>query len=402
MADQPPAVPVVVAAVERMDVATGQSFVGTIYPARVSDVGSAVDGRLVELPIVDGQHVEAGEPIAQLLRGLLEIERSGSVAELDRRTQVLAELKSGSRPEEIEQARSAVESLEARLDYAQSRFARLKRLAEKGTSTADELLDAETEVHQAIAQLAGSRASLALTVAGPRREQIAQAAAAVEAQKAEVERIDDQLGKHTIRAPFAGWVVERFTEQGQWVSRGGLIARIAELDRVEVEVQVPELLVGSLVPGASVRLEIDAAPNRSWIGKVERVVPQADLLSRSFPVKVRLDNQIVDGQPLLGGGMLARAWLPVGKTGQATVVPKDALVLGGQSPVVYVVDPDREATDAGGPDRRVGTVRPVPVSLGSTVSGSVEVRGGVEPGQIVVTRGNERLRPGARVSFPAP
>ena len=399
LADQPPAVPVVVSTVERMELATGQSFVGTIYPARVSDVGSAVDGRLVELPIVDGQHVEAGQPIAQLLRGLLEIERAGAVAELDRRTQVLAELKAGSRPEEIEQARSAVESLDARLEYAQSRFARLKRLAEKGTSTADELMDAETEVQQATAQLAGSRASLALAVAGPRREQIAQAAAAVEAQKAEVERIDDQLGKHTIRSPFAGWVVERFTEQGQWVSRGGLVARIAELDRVEIEVQVPELSIGSLVRGADVRIEIDAAPNRTWIGRVERIVPQADLLSRSFPVKIMLDNEIVDDQPVLRGGLLARAWLPVGKRGEATVVPKDALVLGGRAPFVYAVEPAAggQAAPSG-----VGTVKPVEVAPGVAVGGNVEIRGGLTPGQLVVIRGNERLRPGASVSFTVP
>lgn len=396
---QSPAVPVVVAAVETRELATGQPFVGTVYPARTSDVGSAVDGRLVSFPIVDGQHVEEGEPIAQLLRGLLEIEREGAVAELERRTQALAELRAGSRPEEIEQAKAAVASFEARVTYAESHFARLKRLTERGTSTADELLDAETDLRQARADLAGRRAALSLAVAGPRKEQVAQAAAAVEAQKAEVERIDDQLSKHTIRAPFAGWVVERFTEQGQWVSRGGLVARIAELDRVEIDVQVPELSIGSLVRGADVRIEIDAAPDRTWIGRVERIVPQADLLSRSFPVKVVLDNEVIDDQPVLRAGLLARAWLPVGKTGEATVVPKDALVLGGTRAFVYVVEPTGGGNQ-GGDDAR--TVRPVEVALGVAVGGNVEVRGGLSPGQLVVVRGNERLRPGAAVSFASP
>ena len=68
---QPP-VPVVAGLVATRELAGGQPFVGTVLPARTSDVGSAVDGRLVELPIVDGQHVQAGAPIAQLLRGLLE------------------------------------------------------------------------------------------------------------------------------------------------------------------------------------------------------------------------------------------------------------------------------------------------------------------------------------------
>ena len=71
-------VPVVAARASTMQTASGQPFVGTVLPARTSDVGSAVDGRLVELPIVDGQHVEENQPIAQLLRGLLEIERAGA------------------------------------------------------------------------------------------------------------------------------------------------------------------------------------------------------------------------------------------------------------------------------------------------------------------------------------
>lgn len=402
-----PAVPVVVAAVEKRDLATGLPFVGTVYPARTSDVGSAIDGRLVSLPIVDGQLVKEGQPIAELLRGLLEIEREGAVAELERRSQVLAELRAGSRPEEIEQAKAAVASFEARVSYAESRFARLGRLVERGTSTADELLDAEADLRQSMADLAGRKAALALAIAGPRKEQVAQAAAAVEAQKAAVERIDDQLSKHTIRAPFTGWVVERFTEQGQWVSRGGLVARIAELDRVEIDVQVPELSIGSLVRGADVRIEIDAAPNRTWIGRVERIVPQADLLSRSFPVKVVLDNEVVNEQPVLRAGLLARAWMPVGKTGEATVVPKDALVLGGTKTFVYVVEPaSGGAGEAvrGGPvgAERTGIVRPVEVTLGVAVGSHVEARGTISPGQLVVVRGNERLRPGAVVSFPSP
>ena len=387
----PAGAPVVVARVEEVELAAAQSFVGTVYPARVSDVGSAVDGRVVRLPIEDGQRVAGGEPIAELLRGLLEIERSGAVAELERRTQVLAELRAGSRPEELVQSRAVVAGLEARLEYARNRQSRLARLAQRGTSTEDELLVAQTEVSQAEADLAKARAALAMAEAGPRSEAIAQAAAAVATQEADVERIDDQLAKHTIRAPFAGWVVERYTEEGQWLSRGGLVARIAELDTVEIEVQVPELAIGSVSVGADVRLEIDAAPHQTWIGRITRIVPQADLLSRSFPVQVALENLVVDGQPVLRGGLLARAWLPVGKTGPATVVPKDALVLGSGPPAVFVVDP--------GGSPQAGTVRSVPVSPGAAVAGHVEVRGDLRPGQLVVVRGNERLRAGATVSF---
>lgn len=393
-----PAAVVAVARAETMATATGQPFVGTVLPARTSDVGSAVDGRVLELPIVDGQRVEGGQPIAELLRKLLEIERSGAFAELDRRRQVLAELQAGSRPEEIDQARAEVAGYEARLDYARSRLSRLDKLVERGTSTVDELQDAQTELRAIEAQLAGARAKLALVEAGPRQEQIAQAAAAVATQEAEVERIDDQLGKHTIRAPFDGWVVQRFAEKGQWLARGGLVARIAELDTVEVEARVPESSVGGLAEGSGVRLEFDAAPQQTWTGTVTKIVPQADVLSRSFPVKIRVLNEVVAGVPVLKGGMLARAWLPVGSAGSVTVVPKDAVVLGGPQPVVFVVDSVKPAAAGSA----TGAVRPVPVALGGAIDGSVEIRDGLAPGTLVVTRGNERLRPGAAVAFEMP
>lgn len=391
----PPAPPVVVARARAVEVQAGQPFVGTVLPARTSDVGSAVDGRIVQFPVEDGQFVREGQPVAELLRGLLEIEKAGAIAELERRKQVLVELRAGSRPEEVEQARALVAGFEARLEYARSRVARLGRLAERGTSTVDEVQDAQTELRAIEAQLRGGRAALALVEAGPREEQIAQAAASAAVQEAEVERIDDQLGKHTIRAPFDGWVVQRFAEKGQWVSRGGLVARIAELGQVEVEARVPELSIAGLKEGSAVRLEFDAAPGEIWLGNVIRVVPQADLLSRSFPVNIRVENRIVDGEPVLKGGMLARAWLPVGRTGPALVVPKDAVVLGGQRPFVYVA----EGYGAEGAANAAGTatVRRVDVVLGAAIDGNVEVRGELEPDATVVVRGNERLRPGMTV-----
>lgn len=388
------AVPVIVAEVRRAEISRGQAFVGSVFPYRESDVGSAVDGRLVSLPIEDGQPVEKGDTLAELLRGLLEIERSGAMAELDKRRQELAELEAGSRPEEIEQAEAEMAGLEAQQAYAESRLARLEKLFQRGTATTDELQDGQTELRRIKSELRAKQAARDLVRAGPRKETIAQAAAAVAAQEAAVARIDDQLAKHTIRAPFDGWVVERFAEEGEWVVRSGLVARIVELDRVKVIVQVPEIYIASLQRGTEVRLDFDAAPDQTWIGIVERIVPQADLLSRSFPVQVVLENRVIDDQPVLRGGMLARAWLPVGSRGEVTVVPKDALVLGGATPLVYVAD----ATSG---DRQSGTaaVRPVPVSLGATVAGSVEVSGKIQPGELVVTRGNERLRPSAVVKY---
>jgi len=83
--------------------------------------------------------------------------------------------------------------------------------------------------------------------------------------------------------------------------------------------------------------------------------------------------------------MFATIHLPVGGTENAVLVPKDALVLGGPSPILYVV--------------MDGKAVPVPVETGIAVDGLIQVKGGVSGGQKVVVRGNERLRPGQPVKI---
>src|SRR4029434_3361241 len=111
---------------------------------------------------------------------------------------------------------------------------------------------------------------------------------------------------------------------------------IAELDTVDVEIQVLENYVPNVRQGEEVRLEISSLPKENVIGRVAEIVPQADLRTRNFPVRVRLENKIVDNQPLIKAGMFARAHLAVGRVANAILVPKDAVVLGGQSPIVFV------------------------------------------------------------------
>ena len=122
------------------------------------------------------------------------------------------------------------------------------------------------------------------------------------------------------------------------------------------------------------------------------VVPQADTRSRTFPVKIRIQNEIDDETgPLIKAGMLARVTLPTGPQSEALLVPKDAIVRGGKSPIVFVGDPSS-------PGSSQGKVRPGPVSLGVTSNSLIEVKGSIKTGELVVVRGNERLRPGQDVN----
>jgi RND family efflux transporter MFP subunit len=374
--------------VEQAVIATEQTFVGTVMPLRKSTVGSAVDGRVEEYLVNEGDAVTAGQPLARLRTRTIELEISAAQAELEYRRQELAELKNGARPEEIEQARARMAGAKALHEYTSLRLARAQKLFERKINSEDELQDVTSEAQQAEQAYLEAKVAYDLVLAGARQEKIAQFAARVLAQEEEIKRLEDRLDKHTIVAPFDGYVTKEHTEVGQWIKQGDMVAEVVDVSQVDVEALVLESYLASVQGEVLARVEVGAVPDEIFTGSVALVVPQADVRSRSFPVKIRLENEIVDGIPRLKPGMFARVVLPVGKRHKALVVPKDAIELGGTTPMVFVVDRDPR-------DAALGKARTVMVALGAAVEGMIQVRvtgGELKPGEWVVVAGNERLQ----------
>lgn len=389
----PPASLVVVAPVVEKEVTVGQAFVGTVMPSKKATVGSAVDGRVIEFPLNEGDRVEKGQPLAQLLTDTISLEVQAAEAELELRRQALAELENGTRPEELEQARARMSSAEARRNYLRARRERWQKLYDSNRAISEEELDeaisSAIEAEQAYLE---AKAANDLAVAGPRVEQIAQARAQVAVQEATVNRLKDQLTKHTIVSRFDGYVTAEHTEVGQWVKQGDPVADVVALDEVEIVAYVVEQHVPHVRVGEEVQVEVPAIVGQQFTGVVSEIVPQADVQARTFPVKVGVTNQFVEEVPLLKAGMYARVSLPTGGKQMATLVPKDALVLGGPQPMVYVVEGAKGVGEQ-------GQVTPVTVQMGVAEGRRIQVSGPLRAGQMVVVQGNERLRPGQDVAI---
>lgn len=386
--------PVVVAEVVEQSVKSTQTFMGTVLPSKRATIGSAVDGRVVECPIEEGDRVEAGQMLAQLLTETINLELATAKSELAYKQAQLDELKNGTRPEQIAQARAKMASAAARREYTIGRRDRLQEIVgTSGAVTEDEWLEAVASALEAGELYAQNKAAYDEAVAGPRAELIAQAQAQVDMQEAVVQKLADQIAKHTIRSRFAGYVVQKQSEIGDWVNRGDAVAEVVAIDQVDVVAQVVEQSIPFVSPGAEVEVEIPAlAQTRGgspspFKGVVLAAVPQGDLKARTFPVKIRVANQSSPAGPLIKPGMYARVNLPVGEERQSMLVPKDAVVLGQQTRMVYTV---AGASEPGAAGKAV----PVPVTLGRAQGELIEVTGDLQPGQLVVTEGNERLRPG--------
>ena len=300
-------------------------------------------------------------------------------------------MEAGTRAEELAQAQARYEGAQALLEFTDAQFQRAKTLYEKSQTATKEQLDEalSNSITARKAQIA-AKAAYDMAVAGPRAEQIAQAKARLAVANEEVKRLEDQRLKYTIRAPFPGHVVTKMTEVGNWVARGAPVAEVISLDPVEIQVVVPEAAIPHVKIKSSAQVQVDALGNRVFAGEVDRVVQQADARSRAFPVKIRLSNPIQeDGGYLLKAGMLARVTLAVGPRQKALLVPKDAIVLGGASPVVMTVTMN--------PQLKQTVATPVAVQLGVAEGSLIQVIGTLAADQQVIVVGNERVQPGQPV-----
>jgi len=386
-----------VAPVVERELAAGQVYVGTIMPLKTSSVGSAVDGRVADFPVNEGDFVRKGEPLAQLLTETITQELLASEAELNFRRYELAELENGSRPEEIAESKAKMLMSKAEVDYQEARKKRIDDLFKRNAANEDERQQVLSQAAAAVQMLAAAEEVLKLTESGPRVEKIAQARARVAIQEAVVQNFKDRVRKHTMIAPFDGFVVAEHTEVGQWIRSGELVAEVVALGEVDLQINVLEAHIPFVHVGLEASVEIPSLPGELFTGRVALVVPKADYRTRTFPVKVRIPNRITDAGPALKiptikAGMLARTTLPTGPQQMTMLVSKDALVLGGRQATVFVVDPSAE-------NKETGTVRTVPVQTGVSTGRLIEVKGSLKPGELIIIRGNERVRPGAEVTI---
>lgn len=412
LAQKPPAAnvpaPVVADVVQQRDVVIENSFVGTVVPRRTSVVGSTVEGRVTEFLVREGDFVHAGQPLARLRLTALEIELAGAQAELALLEHQLEDLQV-SQPEEIKQAEARMSAAKALQEYANRQLQRGKILVTSRAITTEELEEMISQADAAMQTLLERTSAHELTVViAPVKQH--QAEARIRVQQELIRGLEDAIAEHTIVAPFDGYVTKEHTEVGQWIAKGGSVAELVEVDSVEIEVNVLETYISELRQRnetqegtKTLAIHVDALPTETFTGEIVSIVPRADVQSRTFPVKIRVQNRTTeDGQVRLKPGMFARVTLPVRTIPNAIMIPKDALVLGQRTPVAWVIVPRADADPLRG-----DAVRPVAVEVDYGISqgdlvqvvGPIDQLGAVplQSGELVVTEGNERLNPKSTV-----
>lgn len=332
----PAQAPVRVAEVEIRPVSQQHTATGTVSSPRSAMLSTAASG------LVDALLVDEGDRVS---RGDLLLKLDSEIAEL-----TLARL------------RAAVQQQRTALEDAQRRLAEAEKVGPGGGI-------AQTLIDSLGAEVQGTQAALAA------------AEAEANEQRARVER-------HRLLAPFDGVITQRITELGEWVDPGSGLLELVATTGLRFEFRVAQRFLNVITRDTPVVVSLDSLPDARMSARVDAIVPVSDPGSRTFLVRLVVDNPAEQELVAPGMSVSARFSMATGRSG--VTVSRDALLRysDGRNTVWVIEDSDARPI-----------VRERIVQTGLEFDGLVEVTSGLEAGEHVVIEGNESLRDGQVVTI---
>jgi len=352
---------------------------GEIVATRFADIGSNVMGKVVSLPVKEGDAVEAGQLLAR-------IDPVQAESELDAAEAQMAALEADARgaAQQVATAKADAAQAAARAKEARLTLGRARELNKEGLAPKADLDAAQASADAAEAQVASTTSAVA------RATQARDAAERRVAQaKAQAARARDIFSKTSIVAPIDGVVSRLQVREGEMVvigiqnQPGTTLMTISDLSGINAEVKVAEADVLRLTLDQKATVTLEALPDRPFQGRVIEIGASAlpmtgtGAAAREFRVVVRLD----DPDPSLRPGLTCDAEILTGERKGVLTVPLQAVVLRNRG--------EAASGDASGGQRGVfvidgDTARFTPVTTGIIGGLDIEVDGVAEGTSIVI------------------
>ncbi len=317
-------VPVTIALVEAMTLEETVFGVGTLEASAEVEISPEIAGRIRAIRFEEGAFVEEDDVLFELDDERLRHQRTARQA--------------------------ALRAAEARAANAQRIFDRRQQLRDRAVFTEEAIEEAEADLEMAVAE----------------RERL----------EAELSLIERELEDMRILAPFSGVLSHREVDRGAHVTVGRMLAKLYQIDPLEMNFWLPERHLARVRPGQRVGVTVAAYPDRAFEGAVEFVGPAIDPSTRQFLVKALTPNEKHELKP----GLFATASVTVGRREDRPVIPDVALVATRRGYMVFVVED--------------GVAASREVSTGLRHEGLVEILDGLTVGEQVVREGHLRLSPG--------
>ncbi|MGZ5032640.1 MAG: efflux RND transporter periplasmic adaptor subunit [Usitatibacter sp.] len=292
---------------------------GTVDAHEV-DLSFQVPGRILRLDSDEGRAVEIGAQLAVLDPRDYELALDRARAQAASADKVLAALKAGSRVQDVRGAEAALRQAQADLQFALAQRERTAKLVAERFLPPQQLDTANDQVDVATAKAEQARQSLSLLREGPRKEDIARAAADLDAANTLVASAQQQLSYTRLSSPVAGIVSVRQAEQGQFVAAGQAVFRVAELARPWVRAYLDEKDLPRVKLGQPAQVQVDGLPGKQFAGHLTFISPEAEFTPKTVETRAlrvdlvyRVKVEVDDAARQLKIGMPADVRLAVDK-----------------------------------------------------------------------------------------
>ncbi len=350
---------------------------GSVVPVLSVNLSPKVAGKLKELLVEQGDRVSQGQIVGKMDDSSLTPQIAQSRASIAAAEANLAKLENGARKEDIAAARARVAAAEARLMLSQKRRQRNQTLLAQGAISRDRLDELNAGFAADSASLNEQRRNLEELINGTRREDLSQAKAQLQLEKARLQTIQVQVEDTLVRSPFAGIVTQKFTNVGSFVtpttsasatSSATSTSIVAVAKGLEILAKVPEVDIAQISIGQKVEITADAFSDRTFSGKVRLIAPEAIVEQNVTSFQVRIS--LTSGLDTLQSGMNVNVQFIGKQIADALVVPTVAIITQDGRPGVFVPD-------------ELGKPQFKPVTLGTTLETQTQILKGIKAGDRV-------------------
>jgi len=362
---------------------------GYIVAAHKIEVAAKVVGKVSWIGVEKGDRVKEGQVLVRLEDDEYRAQLQQTKGQLENLKARLAELENGSRPEEIATALANLNQAKADLENARVTLDRTRPLTKEGVLSKQALDDADARYRSAVARVDSLQKTYDLVKVGPRQEQIDAARGAVTQAQGAVAFTETQLSNTIIRAPVTGTILERAVERGEFVTtsfvgeRGakGYVVSLADLNDLEVELDISQNDFGKLFMKQDAIITVDAYPDKKWQGWIKEMSPEANRQKATVQVKVKVANPDEFLRPEMNATVAFLGQEQTGAPGRPSVHIPPATLVDGR---VWVV--------------RNGIASPRDVKTGGNTPAGIRVNDGLKGGEELIVNPPKDLKPGARVA----
>lgn len=323
--------------------------IGRLVAKRFGVIASRTQGPVDKMLVNVGDRVKKGDVLASLVTGAIVWQRKLKQAIVNEKSAAVKT--ANAEIAFIQQALKRIKNLRRSAAFSQARF----------DDKRQEVVKAESAAAEALAGLQQARADLKLT--------------------------EISLYNAQIRAPFGGVVSKRYTDSGSYLSIGAPVVNLIDDNSLEIEADVPSNRISGLTLDTLVLGQIDN--NKTISAKFRAMVPEENPLTRTRTV--RFSAEFDGSRKNLAASQSVTVLIPIGETRAVVSVHKDAVISRKGQKIVFIVVKNKQGKGR--------SAFPRTIKLGEAVGSRFEVLSGLKPGDSVVIRGNERLRPGQKIKI---